>query len=60
MSIKKITCKFRSRNGEFVPMYVNRRNRRNWVKSARILGPKCHAAQGRKETQNNTEQMEIT
>lgn len=59
MSIKNLTCKHQRRNGEFVPMYVNRRNRRNWVKSVRLLGPKWRAVQGRKEIQNNTGQMEI-
>jgi len=41
-------------NSDFVPMYVNRHNRRQWVKSVRALGNKWLLA---KPTQTKMESV---
>lgn len=38
-------------NSDLVPDRTNRHNRRQWVRSLRILGDKWQAVQGRKEAQ---------
>jgi hypothetical protein len=38
-------------NSDLVPAYINKSNRKKWVRMIRILGPKWQAIQGRKEAQ---------